>query len=46
MSCNAKKYRKIKGFEKSEYPGISRKDTSYYLKNLCAISTNISISDR
>ena len=32
MSCNAKKYRKIKGFEQSEYPGISRKDTLYYLK--------------
>lgn len=32
MSCHAKKYRKIKGIEQSEYPGISRKDTPYYLK--------------
>ena len=32
MSCSAKKYRKIKGIEQSEYPGISRKDTPYYLK--------------
>lgn len=27
MSSHAKKYRKIKGIEQSEYPGISRKDT-------------------
>ena len=32
MSCHAKKYRKIKGIEQSEYPRISRKDTPYYLK--------------
>ena len=32
MSSHAKKYRKIKGIEQSEYPGISRKDTPYYLK--------------
>ena len=32
MSCSAKKYRKIKGIERSEYPRISRKDTPYYLK--------------
>ena len=36
MSCSAKKYRKIKGIEQSEYPGISRKDTPYSLKNLCS----------
>lgn len=32
MSSRAKKYRKIKGIEQSEYPEISRKDTPYYLK--------------
>ena len=31
MSSRTKKYRKIKEIEQSEYPGISRKGTPYYL---------------